>query len=118
MAKTSTVTINVSVTGDGIATSYQPPGSPLVNPGAPGGGPITYALSSGDNTIAIPPGSLGVFIIPASTSTVAKKLKGSGGDTGFPISPNLMSGPISLVVGQASLMLNAASAENITLDWV
>ena len=44
-------------------------------------------LASGDNTITVPALSDGVLIIPDSTSTVTKTLKGDTGDTGVEVSP-------------------------------
>ena len=118
MAKTSTVTLVVAIQGDGINTSYTPPGAPIINTTAPAGGPITVTLASGDNTLTVPPGSLGLLIVPSSTSTVVKKLKGIGGDTGFTISSSRITGPIGLPVGATTLLLNASGIEDITVQWL
>lgn len=118
MAKQSTVTLTISVAGDGLNTSFTPTGTPLVNVAAPAGGPVGITLASGDNTILVPPGSKGLIIIPPSTSTVVKKLKGAAPDTGFSISPSILSGPIGLPTAAVSIILNAVSSEEVQIMWI
>ena len=118
MAKQSTVTLVVAIQGDGINTSYTPPGAPIVNLTAPAGGPITVSLAIGDNTLTVPPGSLGLLIVPPATSTVTKILKGVALDTGFTISPSRITGPIGLPVGAMTVLLNASAIEVITVQWL
>ncbi len=45
-------------------------------------------LASGDNTIPIPANAVGCVMIFDPTSTIVKKLKGVGGDTGIIIGKN------------------------------
>lgn len=118
MAKTSTVNLNVTIQGDGINTSYAPPGAPIVNTAAPAGGPITISLAMGDNTLVVPPGALGVIIVPPAISVVVKALKGAVIDTGLIISPTRISGPIGLPAGATSLIINASAPEDITVQWI
>lgn len=49
---------------------------------------ISIVLASGDNTIGIPPWTVGVIIVPPTNNTEALILKGDTGDTGVDISPN------------------------------
>ena len=53
--------------------------APIINAAAPAGGPLNVALSSGDNTLAVPQGAQGFVFVPPSSSVVAKKLKGVAG---------------------------------------
>ena len=117
MAKTSTTSISVAVTGDGVVESFTPATAPIVNAAAPAGGPLNVALSTGDNTLAVPPGAQGLVFVPPSSSVVAKKLKGIAGDTGFLLSPTLPSA-IMVPAGTATVLINAASAETVLIHWV
>jgi len=118
MAKQSVVTLLVTIQGDGINTSYTPPGAPVINANAPAGGPVTVTLAAGDNTLVVPPNTRGVIIVPPAASTVVKKLKGAAPDVGLTISPSLLTGPIGLTAGTTTLLLNAASGEDITVQWL
>lgn len=117
MAKTATTSISVLVTGDGVNESFIPPTAPLVNAAAPAGGPLSVALASGDNTLTVPPGAQGFIFVPPSSSVVAKKLKGIGGDTGFSLSPTNPS-VIMLVAGASTVLINAGSAETVSIHWI
>ena len=116
MAKASTVTLSVTITGDGESLSYSLPAGNITNAAAPMGGPIPTALTSGDNTITVPSGAVEVLIVPPAASVVVKKLKGIGGDTGVTISPSqpMM---LSLPAGATTFILNAGSTETVTLVW-
>lgn len=117
MAKTATTTISVLVTGDGVNETFQPPTQPVANTNAPAGGPISVALSSGDNTLTVPPGAMGLLLVPPSSSVVVKKLKGIGGDTGFTINAALPQ-VIWLPAGASTMLLNAASSETVSIHWL
>lgn len=66
----------------------------------------TQALTSGNNTIAVPDDATGVTIIPSSTNTIVLTLKGVSGDTGIIIAPDA---PTSLGLdGVASFVLNVS----------
>lgn len=117
MAKTATTSISVLVTGDGVNESYIPPTAPLTNAAAPAGGPLSVALSSGDNTLTVPPGAQGFIFVPPSSSIVVKKLKGVGGDTGFTLNAALPS-VVSLPSGTATVLINAASSETVSIHWI
>jgi hypothetical protein len=118
MAKSSVITLTVAVTGDGVNELYNISSiSPMINAAAPAGGPLTYALISGDNTIVAPPGAQGMIIVPPLTSTSVKKLKGVSGDTGFAISTTLPT-MVSLPAGTTSVLLNGTVGENVTIHWV
>lgn len=116
MAKTSTITLVPAIGGDGVSFTYAVPGS-LTNAAAPMGGAIPTALTTGDNTIAVPTGAMWLLISPPTTSTVAKKIKGAAGDTGVLIGPAIVS-LIAIASGQTSIILNAASGETVTLLWL
>lgn len=117
MAKTATTSISVLVTGDGVNETFQPPTQPIVNSAAPAGGPISVALTSGDNTLTVPPGAQGFLFVPPSSSVVVKKLKGIGGDTGFTISAALPQ-VIMLPSGASTVLINAASSETVSIHWI
>ena len=115
MAKSSTCTVVISVVGDSVNEAYTP--AALTNVAAPAGGPISIALASGDNTITVPPGAIAMLILPPAASTFAKKLKGIGGDTGFQISTTALS-LLSLPTGAATVLLNSAGIETISVHWL
>ncbi len=117
MAKVATTSISVAVAGDGVAETFTPATSPIINTAAPAGGPLSVALTSGDNTLTVPPGSQGLVLVPPSSSVVAKKLKGVGGDTGFTLSATLPS-VLMLPPGTATVLINAASSETVLIHWV
>jgi hypothetical protein len=117
MAKASTTTIEVEVSGDGVTCEYTPSGAPIENSAAPAGGPVTVSLSSGNNAVTVPTGAVAVLIVPSTGSTVAKKLKGDNADTGFGIRPSAPS-LISLVASASTVIINAASAEDISIFWL
>ncbi len=81
----------------------------------------SQALASGDNTINIPAGAVGVVIIPPSTGSVVLKYRTSlnAGDSGLPISPSqpfvhVFPSPIP-----ASVIINAGSSQTAFLSaWV
>jgi hypothetical protein len=109
MAKTSTATLTVSVSGDGVAANYTVSST---NNAAPGGGPTAVALSSGNNTITGPAGTTGALVVPPAGSMVAKVLKGVNGDTGIALSNTL-----PFFVSAASFVINAASGETVQIFW-
>ena len=117
MAKTSTINLNVMIQGDGINTAYAPPGAPIVNTTAPAGGPITVALAMSDNTLTVPPGALGMIIVPPSISVVTKAIKGAALDTGLAISPTRVT-MIGLPAGATSVIISASAPEDITVQWI
>lgn len=114
MAKTSTVTAQITVQGDGVGFIYTPPTMPVANPSSPGSIALE-ALTTGDNTIAVPPGASYMMVVPPVGSVVAKKLKGVGGDTGFSIHA---SNPTLVALASptpATVLLNLSTGENLTL---
>lgn len=117
MAKTSSVTFTVSITGDGGTLNYTPPGTPLSNTSAPYGGPIPVALSSGNNTLTPPATAQGVMIIPPTGSAITKTLKGIAGDTGILLN-NALPTVLSLPVGGGAFVINASNSETITVLWL
>jgi hypothetical protein len=73
----------------------------------------SQSLSSGDNTINVPSGAIGVVIVPPSTGSVALKYRTSAnsGDAGLPISS---SAPFVHVFGASpptTVILNAATSQ-------
>lgn len=117
MAKTSTTSLSVAVSGDGVSETYVPATAPIVNAAAPAGGPLSVALTTGDNTLTVPPGAQGFLLVPPSASAVAKKLKGVGGDTGFSLSMTLPS-LLMLPTGASTVLINAASSETVQIHWI
>jgi hypothetical protein len=71
---------------------------------------------SGNNTVTVPVGALGVIIIPPAGNTIQITLKGVAGDTG--VSLNLTDpSKISLNPGQATFVLNVGGAITLELEW-
>lgn len=118
MAKTCTLNATAVIVGDGQATmTLLPPTFPVVNAVATSGGEVSVPLAAGDNTIAVPTGQRGLWVIPPAGSVVAKKMKILGADTGLPIDP--VYGLIwYFPVGTTSLVINAASIETVLLQWL
>jgi hypothetical protein len=114
MSKTSTTQISVSTIGDGVLSTDAPPAT--INIAAPSGGPVAVALALGDNTIAVPSGATGMVLIPSSSSTNAKRLKGLAGDTGFALRPNEPAS-IPLPASTTTVLLNSAAAETVFVHW-
>ena len=79
------------------------------------------ALNSGDNTIAVPAGAVGVVIVPPTTGTATLKYRTSlnSGDTGLPISASqpfvhVFPSPIP-----TSIIINASTSQSAFLSaWV
>jgi hypothetical protein len=108
----------VQISGNGVSEVYNLTGAnPVVNTASPGGGPILTSLVLGNNTLTVPPGCIGMIIIPPSNSTVAKAVKGITGDTGFSISPNLPS-MLTLPTGTLTAIVNASGPEVVSILWL
>ena len=81
----------------------------------------SQALSSGDNTINIPAGAVGVVVVPPSTGTATLKYRTSlnSSDTGLPISPaqpfvHVFPSPIP-----TAIIINANTSQSAFLSaWV
>jgi len=69
--------------------------------------PVTVDLASGDNTLTVPAGTTLVVITPPTTNTVALKVKGAAGDTGWLISKTK---PTPMTYDSGPAIINAASA--------
>jgi len=115
MSKTAQVATTISASGDGLTLSFTSPVQ--TNASSPAEHqPVT--LSTGDNTITVPTGALGVLIVPVATSTVAKKIKTVGGDSGSPINAAYATF-WALVASTATITINAAApGETISLYWI
>lgn len=119
MAKSSTITLTIAETGDGIgsASVYIPPGFPLSNGAAPGGVAVPTSLSSGDNTINVPSGAIGFCYVPPSGSAVAKQLRSGSGVTG-PSAP--ASSPLLWFFpspAPSTIVINVGSNESGWITW-
>jgi hypothetical protein len=71
---------------------------------------LDLTLASGDNTIAVPPGAIAVWIVPPLANAVALKVRTSlnSGDAGLPISASDPFGPWCWRgLAPASLIINA-----------
>lgn len=114
MATTATTTIKVVSTGDGNASEWSP--TATQNNYAPAGGPVNVTLASGDNTLAVPTGAMGVAISPRAASPLVMRLKGVAGDTGFPLrggKPAYMTIP----TGATGMILNASMVDVVAVHW-
>jgi ABC-type Na+ efflux pump permease subunit len=120
MAKTSTSSLSVAVSGDGIVgETYVPQGYPVVNVAAPAGGEFPYALTSGDNTIAVPAGAIGYILRPLTSSIVAKQIRSASSVVGPSIAPALPFGPLFFPASPpANIVVNAASPEPVFVMWL
>lgn len=107
--------------------SVSPSGEKIIGPvtivGAATVGAVTDVnLGAGDNTITIPPGAIGVWIVPPAANTQALKLRTSlnSGDTGLPISATDPYGPFCWRgLSPTTLIINAAGTVNgVELTWV
>lgn len=114
MAKLSTVTLQATVSGDGAAGTFVPPGTPITNPAAPDGGPHLVEINMGANTMTTPPNIKGVIIVPGSVAQVL--LKGVSGDTGVPLSPGVPTF-LSIPASLESFVLYASAADTIQMQW-
>lgn len=65
-------------------------------------------LQSGANTITVPTGCAGCFIVPPTGNAVVLTLKGVTGDTGIPIAVNGVT-PLAFGTAPASFVITAAS---------
>lgn len=115
MSKTSTLSLAVTVNGDGLAgATYIPPQSPVINANAPEGVPVAVALSSGANTLSVPAGALHAVVSPSTTSTNVKHLKTTSGDVGIPFTNQVAIIPVA---GLSAVYCDATAAETIAVAW-
>lgn len=75
-------------------------------------------LGNGVNSIAVPSWAVGVIIRPDPTNTVALTLKGAAGDTGTPLAPGKVSGPIMFPAAPPASILIVAAANTTTTTIV
>jgi hypothetical protein len=116
MAKQSVLSLCVQVTGDGVKTeTYTPPQSPIINNAAPGGVPVSVALSSGNNTVNVPTGAAYALVVPPMTSTNVKVVKGVNGDTGFTFSNGFVLVPVATV---STFVLNSTAEEAVDISFL
>jgi hypothetical protein len=116
MAKTSCITENVTIQGDGVSFNWSLCG-PFVNPNAPEGGTVSQVLAPGSNAIAVPAGAVWLAVISPVASTNAKILKGASGDTGFAFGVSPAPPPVVPVGGVATVYITSTVAETIALLW-
>jgi hypothetical protein len=125
MAKTSTLTLTISIVGDGVNELIGVPPQALkqyTNQAAPGGVPQPLVLVTGFNAIPIPAGSQGGpgwFIYePPAGSVITKTLKGVIGDVGKVLhltNPTIL--PIA--VGETFINITAGGAgETGSVYWL
>lgn len=119
MAKTITLSATATVSGDGQSgTVVLPPSFPAVNSGGSSGGEVALVLATGANTVAIPSGHQGVWVIPPAGSVITKTLKGVTGDTGVPIHPTLGM-VLFFPLGTANFVITAGGAgETVQILWL
>lgn len=75
-------------------------------------------FASGDNTFTAPAGASFLLLIPPGTNTATFKLKGAGGDTGFPA--GIPTNPSMIPVnGGGTVIINSTAIVNgVTLAWL
>jgi hypothetical protein len=113
MATTEETEITVTSSGDGITSEWT---VSTTNSNGAAGGPIKTTLASGDNTIAVPTGAMGMVLSPIASSATVFKLKGGAGETGFCLRGGKPSF-ISLPTGTVSVLLNASAVDIVQLHW-
>lgn len=114
MSKSVITTLSVSASGDGISAFTYSDGG-FTNAAATGGIMQSVSLTAGANTLTPPSWALRALIVPASSSTNAKTLKGVSGDTGIPLAVAETS-KIALA-SAASFVVNSTGTEVITVYW-
>ncbi len=114
MATTTETQITITSDGDGIEGEWEP--TAMSNSASPAGGPVKTPLASGDNTILVPTGAMGLVLAPPSSSAAVLKLKGGAGETGFALRTG-QPAAIPLPTGTASVLLNASEAALVYLHW-
>jgi len=117
MAKTSSCSIGVTVSGGGETATYVPPGSPVSNPAAPNGGSVAYALAAGVNSIAVPTGAIGVVISPPTSSTNAKTAPAATGQVGVATRANAPSVTF-FDAAVTTFDITSAGIEVVNLHWL
>jgi hypothetical protein len=119
MAKTITLSASAAVSGDGqTGTVVLPPSFPAVNAGGSTGGEVAAVLATGANTIAVPAGHQGVWVIPPSGNVVTMTLKGVTGDTGVPLHATL-GAILFFPLGTTSFVITAGAAGvTVQLLWL
>lgn len=117
MAKTATLVLGFTASGDGIAPFQWSPATAPSNATSPVAHYV-QSLSAGNNpAITIPTGSVGVWLVPSTTNSVLVTFKGVSGDTGIATNktiPTFMAFDSS----QATFVLNAGSSVTVDLYFV
>jgi hypothetical protein len=113
MATTNKTKFTVTSTGDGNDSEWT---TEATNNAGAAGGPVRVTLVSGDNTIVVPTGAIGVILKPPSSSGVTKRLKHHAGETGFSIRTG-EAAALPLPTGTTSLILNSSGIEVIYVHW-
>lgn len=103
---------NVSCLSAGLPGGMQINETTTLIGGAVVGEVLSLTLSSGDNTIAVPPGAISVQIIPPAINTQTLKVRtnANSGDAGLPIAAGDQWGPHSfrgVTPAVTSIILNA-----------
>ena len=84
---------------------------PLTIPGAVSiGEQVVLSLASGDNTIAIPTGSVAVLIVPPTNNSASLTLRHNALSVGISLAPGLPFGPYAFPATVTSLILNSGGA--------
>lgn len=115
-------TFTVSGASSGLATGSKTIGPLTITGTAVVGEVLDVNLSSGDNTLTIPPNAIAVWIVPPATNTQALKVRTSlnSGDAGLPISASDPFGPFCWRgLSPTTIIINAAgSVTGVELTFV
>jgi hypothetical protein len=108
-------TFTITGADTGLPTGGQTVGPLTVVGTAVVGEMIPVILASGDNTISVPSGAVGVLIVPPTTNTNTLKYRTSSnsGDTGLSIAPASFSVHMFPLTAPTSLIVNAAGAVSV-----
>lgn len=114
MSKSVITTLSITASGDGISAFTYSDGG-FTNSSVTGGIMASQTLSAGANTMTPPSWALRCTIVPSSSSTNAKTLKGVAGDTGIPLA--VAETTKIALASAASFVINSTGTEVITVYW-
>ncbi len=120
MGKQSSTQVTVTVTGDGITSTYAP--SPLINATAsPSGGPsIVECVGGGvDTPIVIPTGAKGL-VVNTSTANIVLRFSAGGDSPTLGVGTSMIAFDPTVHLAGATVYLrnNNPGAVNVFVQWV
>jgi hypothetical protein len=114
MAKTALVYLNIQITGDEINPQNIVP--EFVSNTASPAEALIVGLTNGATTFTPPSTARFALLVPISTATIAKTLKGVTGDTGYALSTNQPT-LLALTTTPSTFVITCTSTENINVYY-